>query len=138
MPRSAALKRGSPTKARSFRRNSTQAETKFWNTVRNRQIDGLKFRRQASIGPYVADFLCAEHKLIVEIDGGQHADNPKDIARTQALEGLGYKVLRFWNNEVLANLDGVIETVRREATPHRPAGGRPFNRCAPSARDPLP
>jgi very-short-patch-repair endonuclease len=81
--------------------------------VRNRQLDGYKFRFQASIGPYVVDFLCAEKRLIVELDGGQH--NPAvDDRRTSFLEGEGYVLRRFWNNDVVENLDGVLQTVSEQ------------------------
>jgi len=97
-----------------MRRQSTDAETKFWNAVRNRQIDGAKFRRQWPIGEFIADFCCVELKLVVEIDGGQHADNKHDDARTRQLGQLGYRVVRFWNNDVLNNLEGVIRVLETE------------------------
>ena len=93
-----------------LRRNRTDAEDRFWQAVRNRQIDGFKFKFQATIEPFVVDFLCIETKLIVEIDGGQHSD-AVDARRTRFLEGEGYRLLRFWNNDVLQNLEGVIEVV---------------------------
>jgi very-short-patch-repair endonuclease len=76
-------------------------------------MEGVKFRFQAPAGPYVADFLCVEAKLIVELDGGQHGVQvEKDAARTRALEAAGYSVIRFWNNDVLVNTEGVLETIR--------------------------
>lgn len=76
-------------------------------------MEGVKFRFQAPVGPYVADFLCVEARLIVELDGGQHGMQiEKDAARTKALEAAGYTVIRFWNNEALANTEGVLETIQ--------------------------
>ena len=100
--------------ARTLRRNATDAETKLWQRLRNRQLGGLKFRRQATIGYHVVDFLCAEKRLVVELDGGQHTPE-RDAARTAQLEALGYRVIRFWNNDALGNTDGVLETILREA-----------------------
>ncbi|AJP72872.1 endonuclease domain-containing protein [Sphingomonas hengshuiensis] len=100
----------SPHAAR-LRRERTEAEDRFWQAARNRQIDGFKFRFQHSLGPYVADFACLEAMLIVEIDGGQHTETG-DARRTAFLEGRGFCVLRFWNNDVLSNLDGVVAVVR--------------------------
>ena len=80
--------------------------------MRNRQIQNLKFHRQFSVGAYVVDFICLEKKLIIEVDGGQHAANQKpDMERTRWLEGQGFKVIRFWNNEVLDNLAGVLKRI---------------------------
>lgn len=99
----------SPHAAR-LRREQTDVERKFWFAVRDRRLGGFKFRHQASIGPFVADFLCHEAMLIVEVDGGQHSEKA-DRARTGFLEERGYRVLRFWNNDVVDNLDGVLLTV---------------------------
>lgn len=96
--------------ARSLRRNSTEAEQRLWRHVRNRQLGGFKFKRQETIGPFVADFACVECKLIVEADGGQHSDDA-DHERTAYLQRLGWRILRFWNNDVLQNTDGVLETI---------------------------
>jgi very-short-patch-repair endonuclease len=94
-----------------LRRNATEVERLVWGALRNRQLDGFKFRFQASIGPFVADFLCVEAALVVELDGGQH-DAKVDAGRTEFLEARGYRVLRFWNNEVIENLDGLLEVIR--------------------------
>ncbi len=99
--------------SRKLRRGATEAETRLWQALRSRQLLGFKFRRQAPIGAYVADFLCEHARLIIEVDGGQHADNPADAARTAVLEAAGYSVLRFWNNDVLENIDGVLEEIAR-------------------------
>ena len=99
----------SPHAAR-LRREQTDVEKALWLQVRDRRLDGFKFRRQATIGPYVADFLCIEAKLVVELDGGQHNEEA-DRARTAFLKERGYRVVRFWNNDVAANIDGVLATV---------------------------
>jgi very-short-patch-repair endonuclease len=99
-------------KARLLRKNSTDAEKRFWSQLRNRRLNGWKFRRQFPIGQYIVDFECYELKLIVEVDGGQHAEQEfYDIRRTEYLQSKGYRVVRFWNNEVLGNLEGVLETL---------------------------
>ena len=98
--------------ARALRANQTEAETRLWRLLRDRRLAGAKFRRQVPIGPYIADFACLAAKLIVEVDGGQHAENAAaDAARTAWLEEQGFRVLRFWNNDALANSDGVLEEI---------------------------
>jgi very-short-patch-repair endonuclease len=92
--------------ARALRRTPTNAETRLWARLRRKQLDGCRFRRQHPLGPNVVDFFCAEAKLIIEVDGGQHAQDTD--TRTRWLEGRGYRVLRFWNNDVLANPEGVL------------------------------
>ena len=84
-------------KTRALRRNATDAEMKLWFSVRDRRLAGLKFVRQKSIGPYVVDFLCRDRNLIVEVDGGQHAESESDQARDAYLTSEGYRVVRFWN-----------------------------------------
>ena len=101
-------------RARSLRRALTRPEFLLWRRLRNRQLDGCKFVRQEPIGPYFADFVCRERRLIVEVDGGQHADSTTDHARDKALADLGYRVIRIWNNEVTDNLDGVLDFVTSE------------------------
>ena len=99
-------------KARKLRTNQTDAEAKIWRLVRAKQIEGLKFRRQHPIQQYIVDFICPERKLIIELDGGQHAQAIEyDEKRTQFLESKGYTVIRFWNNEVLTNIEGVYEVL---------------------------
>jgi very-short-patch-repair endonuclease len=111
-------------KARILRKNQTDAEAALWQKLRGRGLDGYKFRRQVPVGPYVADFLCKEAMLIVEIDGGQHAEQVEyDRFRTDFLVTHGYKVVRFWNNEVLLNLDGVVEALTLTLS-HRARGLR--------------
>ncbi|WP_315760439.1 endonuclease domain-containing protein [Sphingomonas sp. Y38-1Y] len=102
----------SPHAAR-LRRERTEAEHRFWQAVRNRQADGFKFRFQHTLAPYVVDFACLEAMLVVEIDGGQH-DPEVDRRRTEFLKARGFRVIRFWNNDVLQNLEGVIAVLRAE------------------------
>ena len=90
----------------------TDAETVLWQRLRDRQLDGLKFRRQAPLGGYVLDFYCESERLVIEVDGGQHADNPQaDEVRTAWLVSRGCRVRRFWNHDVLQNTDGVLEAI---------------------------
>ena len=101
--------------ARKLRKNPTDAEKLLWARLRGGQLDGVRFRRQAPMGSYVVDFFCPSARLIIELDGGQHAERTApDARRTEWLEGQGYRVIRFWNNEVLGNIEGVLETIRRE------------------------
>jgi len=101
-------------KARALRRDETKAETIFWNAVRNRQFYGLKFRRQMPINRYIVDFVCEAEKLIVELDGDQHADaKGYDEIRTQTLERYDYRVIRFWNHDICENLEGVMREIER-------------------------
>ncbi|MEO0411246.1 MAG: DUF559 domain-containing protein [Pseudomonadota bacterium] len=93
--------------AKQLRQNMTEAEKAFWTMVRGGQLSGWHFRRQVPIGRYIADFACLKARLIVEIDGGQHSENELDMQRTNALKRLGFRVIRFWNNEVLENSQGV-------------------------------
>jgi len=97
--------------ARTLRGASTDAERRLWAALRGRQLAGFKFRRQHPIGPFVVDFVCLDHGLIIEADGGQHAESTGDADRTQWLEDHGWRVLRFWNNEILSNTEGVLETI---------------------------
>ena len=100
------------TNARRLRRDQTDAERALWFRLRDRRLEGLKFRRQAPIARYIVDFCCEESHLIVELDGGQHAiDETRDTKRTEELEAMGYLVLRFWNNDVLTNTDGVVQSI---------------------------
>ena len=103
--------------AREMRANPTDAETKLWRHLRRHAPSGTHFRRQAQIGRYIADFVSHTAKLIVEVDGGQHVINAvPDIERTKVFEGQGYRVLRYWNNDVLSNVDGVLEDIQRAIT----------------------
>jgi very-short-patch-repair endonuclease len=102
--------------ARKLRGNQTDVETVLWNRIRNRQIDGHKFVRQEPIGGYICDFVCRDKLLIIEVDGGQHNESPTDAIRDQRLIADGFRVLRFWNNDVLGNLEGVLATIQSELT----------------------
>lgn len=108
--------------ARRLRRAQTDAERALWFRLRDRRLAGLKFRRQIPIGFFIVDFCCESARLIVELDGGQHAErNAEDAMRTADLEALGYLVLRFWNNDVINNTDGVLKTIlatARQDPPH--------------------
>lgn len=108
--------------ARRLRREQTDVERRLWRAVRER-FPTWKFRRQHPIGSRVADFACPSCKLVIELDGGQHVErSAADDGRTAELARHGYRVIRFWNNEVIENLDGVLETISRalEATPTSP------------------
>jgi len=100
-------------RARRLRRDATDVEALLWRRIRNRQLDEMKFRRQEPILGFTVDFVCHERRLVLELDGGQHdAQAERDARRTKALEQAGFRVLRFWNNEVIDNLDGVLDTIR--------------------------
>jgi len=105
--------------ARKLRDSQTDAEQRLWSHLRRQQCDGFRFRRQVPLGSYVTDFACLSESLIVEVDGGQHSENAvKDAERTKWLESEGYRILRFWNHDVLQNTDGVIETIERTLRGH--------------------
>ena len=99
--------------ARELRKNMTDAERLLWSKIRNNQL-GVKFRRQQPIDKYIVDFVCFEEKMIIEVDGGQHYENKGDKARDEWFIENGFKVLRFWNNDVLGNIKGVVEVIRKE------------------------
>ncbi|MYD50686.1 MAG: endonuclease domain-containing protein [Dehalococcoidia bacterium] len=99
-------------RARHLRKNLTDAEQGLWNIIRNRQVLGYRFRRQAPIGPYIVDFVCFENRLVIEVDGGQHLERADyDAERTAWLESAGFRVVRFWNNQVLQEKDAVREAI---------------------------
>ena len=103
--------------ARKLRRDQTKAETVFWNAVRNRQFHDLKWRRQSPVGNYIADFLCEAKKVIVELDGQHHGTDAAriyDETRTEVLGQNGYRVIRFLNDEILNNLNGVLDSLAHE------------------------
>ena len=100
--------------ARRLRVDQTDAETVLWNRIRNRQIDGHKFVRQEPIIRYICDFVCREKLLVIEVDGGQHSESAGDAVRDRRLTNEGYKVLRFWNNDVLGNIEGVLQKIQSE------------------------
>jgi len=102
---------GKTDQARSLRQKETEAEFRLWSDLRNRQLNGYKFSRQVPLGVYVADFVCREQHLVVELDGSQHAQSIADERRTLWLNDNGYSVLRFWNDEVLKERRAVLETI---------------------------
>ena len=129
-------------RARRLRKNSTDVERKLWYRLRRDQLNGLSFRRQHPVGPYILDFYCASLRFAVELDGGQHNSEPqrrKDDRRTRWLESNGIKVLRFWNNDVTGNLLGVLEEIARVASeltpsPTLPLSGGGGGETAPRSR----
>lgn len=105
-------------KAKRLRKKLTETEKYLWNYLRNKQIDRFKFRRQQPIGKYIVDFINFEKKLVIEVDGGQHSIyKKKDVIRDKYLKKEGYKVLRFWDNEVLNNIEGVLEMIINNLSP---------------------
>ena len=103
---------------KALRKNLTDSERKLWGHLRARQLEGLKFRRQEPIGSYVVDFVCFEKRLVIEVDGGQHAqEQNKDAVRDGWLREQGFRVLRFWDNEVMANIEGVLGSIRENIAP---------------------
>jgi very-short-patch-repair endonuclease len=117
-----------------LRKSPTDAEKIMWQAMRNRQVAGLKFRRQYPVDHYIPDFVCFDPKVIIEIDGGQHADSRTDKRRDEYLISQGFRIFRFWNNDVLANLEGVLEFIGAElikavpgpTTPLTPTLSRPL------------
>ena len=112
---------GKTERARHLRAASTDAEGTLWYRLRAHRLNGHKFVRQEPIGPYTVDFICREARPIIEVDGGQHADSPRDVVRDKWLADRNYRILRFWNNDVSRNLVGVLETIvtaLAETPPH--------------------
>jgi very-short-patch-repair endonuclease len=97
--------------AKELRSNMTDAERRLWYRLRAHRFGGYKFKRQVPIGPYVVDFACLNHGLVVELDGGQHSENIKDAARDEFLRAKGFHVLRFWNNDALKNTSAILEAI---------------------------
>ena len=118
--------------SRRLRRNATIAEQRLWYRARSRSLCGMKFVWQEPIGPYIVDFVCRERRLIIEVDGGQHAENDRDAIRDLWLRDHGYQVLRFWNNDVIENTDGVLEAIA-EVLRASPSPRLPSGRLRPSA-----
>ncbi|KFL29317.1 DNA methyltransferase [Devosia riboflavina] len=98
-------------RARSMRHEPTEAEQRLWSLLRSRRFSGFKFRRQFPIGNYIADFICLDARLIIEADGGQHAESPHDLTRDTYLRAQNFHLLRLWNNDILARPDDVSETI---------------------------
>jgi very-short-patch-repair endonuclease len=99
------------TFSRAMRKDATAAERRMWSKLRDGGLNGLKFRRQVPIGNAIADFVCYEHKLIVEVDGGQHSESARDASRDAELSRRGFRVLRFWNIDVMRNTRSVLDTI---------------------------
>ena len=122
--------RDRPTRrAQELRNNATDAEKRLWRNLSNRQLGGFKFSRQMPVGPFICDFMCRQTGLVVELDGGQHDSQAgRDEDRTRVIESEGYRVIRFWNNEVMENLEGVLSAIldalRTPPPPAPPASGR--------------
>ena len=99
-------------RARQLRKTATMAEVRLWSHLRRKQLDGFRFRRQHPLGSFIVDFFCPEARLVIEVDGGQHTeDNAHDFARTEWLEARGYRVVRFWNSDVLSKTEDVLVAV---------------------------
>lgn len=111
----------------------TDAERRLWYRLRAHRLEGIKFKRQIPIGQYVADFACMDRKLLVEVDGGQHAQSTSDAERTKWLEDQGFRILRFWNNEVLNETDAVLGVILAAVTAAGPSPGAPVG-APPSPR----
>ncbi len=111
--------------AKNLRKNSTDAERVLWKVLRAKQVEGLKFRRQEPIGKYIVDFVCFEKDLIVEVDGGQHSE-AVDAGRDAWLRSQGFTVLRFWNHDVLQNIEGVLEVILRACSQGTPSPTPPI------------
>jgi very-short-patch-repair endonuclease len=108
------MKRATTEHARQLRKNLTDAEQRLWRRLRYRQLNGHKFRRQQPIGPYIVDFVCFENRVVVELDGGQHAGRSiSDEKRTRWLEAQGFHVVRFWNHEVLTDVEVVLTVINQ-------------------------
>lgn len=110
--------------ARNLRKNQTDEEKLLWNLLRNNQLRGKKFHRQYVLGRYILDFVCFEQRLVIELDGGQHnrmLDKIKDAQRDKWLEGQGFSVLRFWNNDILNNINGVLEVIYKSLSSPQPS-----------------
>jgi very-short-patch-repair endonuclease len=112
--------------AETLRKRLTDTERLLWTYLRAKQLEGFKFRRQEAIGRYIADFVCHEKRIIIEVDGGQHSTNKdRDKKRDNWFNEQGYTVLRFWNNEVLTNISGVLDVIRENCLSHPPLNPLP-------------
>ncbi len=111
--------------AKALRNKSTDTEMLLWKHLRARQLEGLKFRRQQPIGKHIVDFVCFEKMVIVEADGGQHLEADRDKERDAWLKSQNFQVLRFWNNEVLTNIQGVLEVIKMKCFKHPPLNPLP-------------
>lgn len=120
-------------RVRNMRQAPTEAERLMWGALRSRRLDGLKFRRQVWIGAYIADFVCIEARLIVELDGSQHVEaDDYDRRRDTQLASLGYRTLRYWNNDVTGNLVGVLDAIRVSCAERLPSPSHRLSAAGPS------
>lgn len=137
------------TRAQSLRREMTDAEIKLWSILRSGQLDGAKFRRQQPIGPFIVDFVCQQRRLIIEADGSQHCESETDGKRDAFLRAKGYRVMRFWNSDILGSIEAVGEEILRALSgphpptaarraPPSPSGGEGFTASLPLSPTPLP
>jgi very-short-patch-repair endonuclease len=109
------------TIAKRLRKRQTEAEKRLWSHLKAKQLNGIKFRRQEPVGKYIVDFVSFDKKLVIELDGGQHAGDIRDVARDAWLRSQGFRVLRLWNNDVFENAEGILEVIRRNVMGHPPA-----------------
>jgi|SRR5688572_13929583 len=116
--------------ARKLRKDMTDAERALWRLLRDRRMDGWRFRRQEPIGNYIVDFICFEARLIIEVDGGQHYESESDRAGDAYLQSQRFRVLRLWNTDVLANRDGVYRTIMTALARCAPIGAAPSSNSA--------
>jgi DNA repair protein RecO (recombination protein O) len=123
-------------KSRELRKNQTDVERKLWHHLSQKQLEGYRFRRQHPIGDkYIVDFICLESKLVIELDGGQHSQQQEyDSKRTEFLESEGYRVLRFWNNDIVENIEGVVTSILEALHPHGSAAAKSLASPAPPSR----
>ena len=119
--------------AKALRKDMTDAEKRLWYLLRAHRFQRFKFKRQVPIGPFIVDFACMGHKLLIEVDGGQHAGSQSDARRDKWLEGRGFRVLRFWNNEELKETEAVLEVILSALVCDSPSPGAPLR-----GRHPLP
>jgi len=109
-------------RARWMRANPTEAEKRLWTILRDRRLAAFKFRRQQILHPYIVDFVCFEQRLIIEADGSQHSDSPEDARRDAFLRSQGFRLLRFWNNQIIGERDGVAAAIFAALLSPHPAG----------------
>lgn len=100
--------------AKKLRKRQTEAEKRLWSRLRNKKLDGIKFRRQQPIGKYIVDFVTFDLDLVIEVDGGEHMENKNDKERDKWFKEEGFTVIRFWNHQVLGNTDGVLKRIKKE------------------------
>jgi very-short-patch-repair endonuclease len=137
-PNRSRRKAGTTEFSRHLRQGGNEAEALLWLELKGRKLGGFRFVRQFPIGPYFADFLCREKKLIVELDGSQHAENPRDIRRDNFLNQAGYSVLRFWNTDVFNAITSVCETILAALTGQLTENTKAFDLTYKPSTEPTP